>query len=81
VPASSPNIVFLDMSMLTLHSPGRFFVSHELKMIFAHLLLDYDFKPLAEKPKKFWVVRYQVPAPATVQVRRRKSVWTPDASS
>jgi hypothetical protein len=49
-------------------------------MIFAHLLLNYDFKPLAEKPKKFWVVRFQVPAPANLKVRRRKNAWTPEAT-
>ncbi|KAB2111595.1 hypothetical protein AG0111_0g813 [Alternaria gaisen] len=61
--------------------PGRFFVSHELKMIFADLLLNYDIKPLAEKPKKIWVIRFQVPMPATIEVRRRKNVWKPETAS
>ncbi|KAI4714171.1 hypothetical protein J4E89_001621 [Alternaria sp. Ai002NY15] len=61
--------------------PGRFFVSHELKIIFANLLLNYDFKPLAEKPKKMWVIRYKVPLPVEIEVRRRKSAWTPQATS
>ncbi|KNG49331.1 cytochrome p450 [Stemphylium lycopersici] len=60
--------------------PGRFFVSHELKMIFSHLLLNYDFKPLLEKPKKLWIVRYQVPLPAKIEVRHRKSAWMPASS-
>ncbi|KAF2826918.1 cytochrome P450 [Ophiobolus disseminans] len=55
--------------------PGRFFVSHELKMIFAHMLLNYDFKPLEEKPKKFWVVRFQVPLAAYIEVKRRRTAW------
>ncbi|KAL6706273.1 hypothetical protein ACN47E_005563 [Coniothyrium glycines] len=59
--------------------PGRFFVSHELKILFSFLLLNYDFKPLAERAKKLWVVRYQVPLPAPIEVRRRKDVWTPEA--
>jgi len=58
--------------------PGRFFVSHELKMIFAFMLLNYDFKHLAEKPKGYWVVRYNVPAPVKIEVRRRKVAWQPD---
>ncbi|CAO2647453.1 Nn.00g083750.m01.CDS01 [Neocucurbitaria sp. VM-36] len=58
--------------------PGRFFVSHELKMIFAHLLLNYDFKPLIEKPKKIWVIRFQVPLPVNIEARRRNSMWTPE---
>jgi hypothetical protein len=44
-------------------------------MIFAYLLLNYDFKPLQEKPKKFWVVRYQVPSPVIIEAKRRKTVW------
>jgi hypothetical protein len=40
-----------------MYSPGRFFVSHELKMIFVNMLLNYDVEPLTEKPKKTWVVR------------------------
>jgi hypothetical protein len=44
-------------------------------MIFAHLLLNYDFKPLKEKPEKIWVVRFQVPLPANIEVKRRKSMW------
>jgi hypothetical protein len=48
-------------------------------MIFAYLLLNYDFKPLPEKPKKLWVIRFQVPLPAYVEARRRKTVWTPEA--
>jgi hypothetical protein len=44
-------------------------------MIFAYLLLNYDFKPLQEKPKKLWVVRYQLPFPVTVEAKRRKTTW------
>jgi hypothetical protein len=44
-------------------------------MIFAHLLLNYDFKLLKERPKKLWVVRFQVPLPANIEVRRRKTPW------
>ncbi|KAF9692431.1 hypothetical protein EKO04_009803 [Ascochyta lentis] len=61
--------------------PGRFFVSHELKMIFAYLLLNYDFKLLAERAQKIWIVRYQVPLPAPIQVRRRKDAWTPEVKN
>lgn len=62
---------------LTFRSPGRFFVSHELKMILSYMLLNYDFKPLSEKPKKIWVIRHLIPLPAKIEVRRRKSPWTP----
>ncbi|USP72974.1 hypothetical protein yc1106_00248 [Curvularia clavata] len=60
-----------------LYSPGRFFVSHELKIVFSHLLLHYDFKPIPERPKKLWVIRYGIPLPAQVEARYRKSMWTP----
>lgn len=59
--------------------PGRFFVTQELKMILAHLLLNYDFKPLAERPKKLWMARFQIPQPAYVEFRRRKEPWAPGA--
>ncbi|KAH8731814.1 cytochrome P450 [Phaeosphaeriaceae sp. PMI808] len=55
--------------------PGRFFVSNELKMAFAYLLLNYDFKPLKERPKKLLLVRYQVPLPAQIELKRRTSMW------
>jgi hypothetical protein len=44
-------------------------------MIFAYLLLHYDFKPLQEIPKKLWVVRYQLPFPVTIEAKRRKATW------
>lgn len=47
-------------------------MSHELKMIFAHLILNYDVKHLQERPKAFWVGRNMVPpVAAAVEVRRR----------
>ena len=32
-------------------SPGRFFSTHELKLFFAHIVLNYDFKFFDERPK------------------------------
>ncbi|CBY01589.1 similar to cytochrome P450 [Plenodomus lingam JN3] len=61
--------------------PGRFFVTQELKMIFAHLLLNYDFKPLPENPKRMCVVRFQVPLPAQIEYRRRTEAWTPEVKA
>ncbi|KAK3945482.1 cytochrome P450 [Diplogelasinospora grovesii] len=53
--------------------PGRFFVAHELKMILAYLLQNYDIKPLAERPKPMWIGQTIVPPiQATVELRRRK---------
>ena len=53
-------------------SPGRFFVAHELKMIVVHLLLKYDIKPLAERPKAQWLGSTIIPPlDACIEVRRR----------
>jgi hypothetical protein len=46
-------------------------------MIFAHLFLNYDFKHLASKPEKMWVVRFQVPLPVDIEFKRRRTVWQP----
>lgn len=52
--------------------PGRFFVSHELKMMFAYLIMNYDIKHLTERPKTRWIGRNSVPAvEACIEVRRR----------
>jgi hypothetical protein len=44
-------------------------------MIFAYLLLNFDFKPLKEKPKKVLVVRTEIPMPVTIEYKRQKTVW------
>ncbi|EFX05467.1 cytochrome p450 monooxygenase [Grosmannia clavigera kw1407] len=55
--------------------PGRFFVAHELKMILAYLLANYDVKPLAERPKPRWIGQTIIPPlDAKIEVRRRTPV-------
>ncbi|KAJ1328222.1 ent-kaurene oxidase [Microdochium nivale] len=57
--------------------PGRFFVGQELKMIFANLLLNFDIKPMAERPRTDWLGSVALPpVKATVDVRRRKTPYT-----
>ncbi|EJD52358.1 cytochrome P450 [Auricularia subglabra TFB-10046 SS5] len=52
--------------------PGRFFVAHELKMVIAYLVLNYDIKPLPARPTSKWIGRNMVPAmEACIEVRRR----------
>lgn len=42
-------------------------------MALAYMVQNYDFKPLAEKPKSQWVGQTIIPAvQATITVRRRK---------
>jgi hypothetical protein len=55
------------------HSPGRFFVAHELKLILAYLVQNYEFKPLVERPKFVWFGSNMIPpVKTTIEVRRRK---------
>jgi hypothetical protein len=44
-------------------------------MLFAYLLLNYDFRPLKEKPKKILVVRTEIPMPVMIEYKRRKTPW------
>lgn len=41
--------------MLSPLSPGRFFSTHELKLLFAHIVLNYDFKFLDERPRTIYL--------------------------
>jgi hypothetical protein len=59
--------------VLTRTSPGRFFVAHELKMILAYLVNNYEFKPLPERPEGFWFGATMIPpVQVKIEVRRRK---------
>ncbi|KAI8245529.1 Cytochrome P450 monooxygenase gloP [Colletotrichum sp. SAR 10_96] len=53
--------------------PGRFFVAHELKMVVANLLLNYELKTLSERPKPQWIgVTVVPPVEAKIEIKRRK---------
>lgn len=60
-------------SMLTTGgSPGRFFVAHELKMLVAYLLLNYELKPLEERPPPSCIGRTMIPpTKATMEIKRK----------
>jgi hypothetical protein len=59
---------------LTVNSPGRFFVAHELKLIMAHILLNYDIKLVGKVPEKVWIGSSIFPhLKAEIQVRRKKT--------
>ncbi|KAJ4270525.1 hypothetical protein NW762_002212 [Fusarium torreyae] len=54
--------------------PGRFFVAHELKLIMAALLLNYDIKMLDQRPKPQWLGATIIPPlDACIEIRRKKS--------
>ncbi|KAL8718105.1 MAG: hypothetical protein Q9225_004727 [Loekoesia sp. 1 TL-2023] len=55
--------------------PGRFFASMELKLLLAHLLLEFDFSfpPGASRPPLLVIDEFVAPSPwAKVMVRRRR---------
>ncbi|KAH7367826.1 cytochrome P450 [Plectosphaerella cucumerina] len=54
--------------------PGRFFVAHELKLVLAHLVLNYDLKPLdVPRPQPQWIGATIIPpVEATIQLKRRE---------
>jgi hypothetical protein len=53
-------------------SPGRFFVAHELKMVLAYFLNNYEIKPISERPKPQWLGQNIIPPlQAKIEVRRR----------
>ncbi|TLD22283.1 hypothetical protein PspLS_08252 [Pyricularia sp. CBS 133598] len=54
--------------------PGRFFAATELKLLLAHMLLDYDIEA-KQRPRNKWYGISRVPdMEATVRIRRRKKV-------
>ena len=58
---------------LTLLSPGRFFVAHELKMVIAYLAMNYEMKQLPARPKVSWMGQTIIPPlDARIEVKRRK---------
>lgn len=52
--------------------PGRFFAATELKLMLAHLILNYDFEMLESRPRNSWFAQNRVPPmEKTIRVRRR----------
>jgi cytochrome P450 len=54
--------------------PGRFFASHEIKLMLAYIVQNYDIKPMAERIPSYRFLEVAIPPPwATIQIRRRKA--------
>jgi len=52
--------------------PGRFFAANELKIMLAHVVLNYDFEMKESRPRNKWFGMVRVPPmQATVKIRRR----------
>jgi len=66
-------IVIVSANVLLIASPGRFFVAHELKMILAFLLQNYELKPMKERPQPMWIGQTIIPPlDVKIEIRRRK---------
>lgn len=54
--------------------PGRFLVSHELKMLLAYATMYYEIEPLETRPANTWFGQHVIPPmKAKIRVRRRRS--------
>jgi len=54
--------------------PGRFLVSHELKMLLAYATMFYEIEPLETRPVNTWFGQHVIPPmKAKIRVRRRKA--------
>lgn len=52
--------------------PGRFFAAAELKLMLAHLVLNYDFEMMEKRPRNMWFALNRVPPmEQTIRVKRR----------
>lgn len=52
--------------------PGRIFALHEIKLMMAHIVLNYDIQYFGKRPEQFKIMWVQLPSDHTYfQVRRR----------
>lgn len=51
-------------------SPGRYIAAHMLKMLFAHIIIHYDFEELSERPGHIWASDLYLPKTVTLTCRR-----------
>ena len=66
--------MFATLRSLIFLSPGRFFAANEIKALFAHILVTYDFKVEEGKraPRMFTVGPMRVPEKANIMFRKRQ---------
>ena len=61
--------------------PGRFFAIDLMKMIFIHLIENYEIKPISQRPPNIWIAETPIPPPyAKIQIRRTRSAPQPQKS-
>ena len=54
--------------------PGRFFAIFEVKLMLAHLILNYDIKPVPKRPSNMWIHDLQVVNTTAKLAIRKKAV-------
>jgi hypothetical protein len=53
-------------------------VAHELKMILAYLVNNYELEPIAERPKPLWIGQTIIPPlQVKIRVKRRQGTLQP----
>ena len=53
--------------------PGRFFAIQQLKLLIAHMIMNYDIQPLAKRPPNIWLGGLVFPPmKATLRIKRRQ---------
>lgn len=52
--------------------PGRFFASNEIKLMLAHILINYDIEPIEQRPHNTWIGGNRIPpTEATLRIKKR----------
>jgi hypothetical protein len=60
-------------SLLTYHSPGRYFAAQQLKLVLAYIALNYDIQPIPRRPDNNWFVGSAGPPLGDkISIRRRE---------
>jgi len=54
--------------------PGRFFAADMLKLMMAHVVMNYDVKLAGGRPKPIWVFRHWIPKPSGELMFRNRKV-------
>lgn len=58
---------------LCLFSPGRFFAAQQLKLVLAHIAMNYEIRPIDTRPPNRWFAGSAgPPLEATIMIRRRE---------
>lgn len=71
---SSANVNSRNRADMTLHSPGRWFVAHQMKLLLAYIALNYDIQPIERRPlNRIFGDSILPPTSATMTVKRREA--------